>query len=41
MDTHDHDFPPAEWPFDDAVNVAAVTTTRVAREEKDAEADHD
>lgn len=26
---HQHDFAPAEWPFDEPTNVASFTTTRV------------
>lgn len=32
MNSHRHDFPDTEWPFDEPVNAAALTTTRVARE---------
>ena len=32
MTQHTHTFPEAQWPFDDAVNTAAFTTTRVLRD---------
>lgn len=32
MTKHDHKFPEAEWPFEDWIDSAAFTTTRVAYE---------